>query len=553
MLRKLISSSKTLNGVYRAIVIEGEEDMSPGSTSTTTSTIETESGTETQTENSQEENNKVENSAETPSNETATPEQTPTPPVAEPLNTKCARVYIPALHRTQMPFKLGAEGSIEGTIFESSAVSTIPAEPTTNETAGEVVETDTTVTSDTSNIYMKKNDYPLAQICSWSVCPKLKMGDQTWVMFENGDAEFPVVIGSLGAILPDIESLKTSAMSGVAGVGRSVDIPDDLGLYITYMGQHMITSPSSEQYQLLQDAKNTGRYKAGEIYGINNMAIIDGRMGIALVENVGGQLGNGVGDYIDVTFADGDVWNCIQLDVKHQGAPVEWDPNPANEWGHENGKVVLEIVSHNYSPPPSYDPNKKVTRLTVVGNYYTGLYSSGSYGITIDLDGIQIKQNLTTVNSSSRNGNSIQYIVIHYTANDGDTAAGNLEYFKSVDRQASAHYFVDENEVGQCVTDDLKAWHCGGSVESSHHPYLNKCTNSNSIGIEMCSRKYSNGTYYFKPEVVSNTASLTKALMNKYNIPVSNVIRHYDVTGKICPAPFVNSDSEWQNFLNSLK
>lgn len=248
MLGKLISSSKTLNGVYRAIVIEGEKDMSSSTSSVTstatsnqteTPTEESSSQAETPTEPSTE--NSSENSTETPSSETATPEQTPTPSIAEPMNTKCARVYIPALHRTQMPFKLGADGSIEGTIFDSSATSTVPPEPTTNETAGEVVETDTTVTSDTSNIYMKKNDYPIAQICSWSFCPELKMGDQTWVMFENGDAEFPVVIGSLGAVLPDIESIKASAaansMFGGTYVGGTTGNPDADYIFIEAIKQ----------------------------------------------------------------------------------------------------------------------------------------------------------------------------------------------------------------------------------------------------------------------------------------------------------------------------
>ena len=48
-----------------------------------------------------------------------------------------------------------------------------------------------------------------------------------------------------------------------------------------------------------------------------------------------------------------------------------------------------------------------------------------------------------------RSGNSIKYIVVHYTANNGDTAAGNGNYFSSPNRKASAHYFVDENSVVQ--------------------------------------------------------------------------------------------------------
>ena len=41
--------------------------------------------------------------------------------------------------------------------------------------------------------------------------------------------------------------------------------------------------------------------------------------------------------------------------------------------------------------------------------------------------------------------------------------------------------------------------------------------------------------------------------MQKYNIPIENVIRHYDVTHKNCPAPFVENTKAWDNFKNMLK
>ena len=143
---------------------------------------------------------------------------------------------------------------------------------------------------------------------------------------------------------------------------------------------------------------------------------------------------------------------------------------------------------------------------------------------------------------------SIKYIVIHYTANNGDTAKNNLNYFaNNQNLSASAHYFVDENEVCQSVKDADTAYHCGAKT------YKHKvCRNSNSIGIELCSRKDTNGKFYFKDKTVANALSLTKELMQKYNIPVANVVRHYDVTGKICPAPMVNDEKLWKEFLSKL-
>lgn len=142
----------------------------------------------------------------------------------------------------------------------------------------------------------------------------------------------------------------------------------------------------------------------------------------------------------------------------------------------------------------------------------------------------------------------IKYIVIHYTANNGDTAQNNADYFsRTPNLSSSAHYFVDESNVWQSVLDKDTAWHCGGNT------YKHKdCRNANSIGIEMCSRKDATGKYYFKDEVVKRTIALTKEIMRKYNIPVTNVIRHYDVTGKICPAPFVNDEKKWRDFLSKL-
>lgn len=146
-----------------------------------------------------------------------------------------------------------------------------------------------------------------------------------------------------------------------------------------------------------------------------------------------------------------------------------------------------------------------------------------------------------------RTGNT-EYIVIHFTANNGDTAKNNADYFaNNKNLLASAHYFVDENEVWQSVNDADTAWHCGG--KSYRHP---SCRNANSIGVEMCSRKDNSGVYYIKEETIKNTIELVKTLMVKHNVPIENVIRHYDVTGKNCPAPFVENAVKWVEFKDKL-
>ena len=143
---------------------------------------------------------------------------------------------------------------------------------------------------------------------------------------------------------------------------------------------------------------------------------------------------------------------------------------------------------------------------------------------------------------SGRGGNPIKYIVVHYTANDGDTDEGNAHYFQGAGRRASAHYFVDEDSVTQSVRDTDGAWHCGGPLESSHHPLHNICMNRNSLGVEMCSDKVG-GKYVITAQTVDRTVELVRWLMAKYGIDVDHVVRHYDVTGKECPEPWVRDES----------
>lgn len=149
---------------------------------------------------------------------------------------------------------------------------------------------------------------------------------------------------------------------------------------------------------------------------------------------------------------------------------------------------------------------------------------------------------------AERRAGDIRYLVIHYTANDGDTAKNNADYFARSEVSASAHYFADESEIWQSVRDSDIAWHCG-TRGAYFHPY---CRNANSLGIELCSVKQ-NGRFAFRPETVQNAARLAKMLMEKYAVPPENVLRHYDVTHKTCPAPFVENAGAWQAFLQLLK
>lgn len=160
----------------------------------------------------------------------------------------------------------------------------------------------------------------------------------------------------------------------------------------------------------------------------------------------------------------------------------------------------------------------------------------------------------------------IEYIVIHYFGSLG-TAAAVANYFNTPGIQASAHYCLDEGSaVYQCVEDNNIAWHCGTSGAYVHP----RCRNENSIGIEVRPYKLDKSTarsaapadWYFQPEIVDNLVVFTQMLMQKYNVPLENVVRHYDVTGKWCPRPWMGDDTntyygtsgneQWKKFKERL-
>lgn len=157
-------------------------------------------------------------------------------------------------------------------------------------------------------------------------------------------------------------------------------------------------------------------------------------------------------------------------------------------------------------------------------------------------------KHFSTVNTTASANRKIEYIVIHYTA--GVTSAGKSDentaaWFASKDAKASADFIVDDNSVTQ-FNNDIKnryTWHCGGSKYNTKGGSLyQKCTNKNSIGVEVCSNNKTgkvttanDANWYFSDATIENLRELVIKLMSDYNIPLANVVRHYDVNGKPCP------------------
>lgn len=138
-----------------------------------------------------------------------------------------------------------------------------------------------------------------------------------------------------------------------------------------------------------------------------------------------------------------------------------------------------------------------------------------------------------------RDKKNIKYIVIHYTGNDGDKDENNGKYFANNVTKTSAHYFVDSDSITQTVGDDYIAYSVGGSKyadcsKTGGGKLYKKCTNTNSISIELCD-DIKNGIVYPSAAIIENALDLVRSLMRDYNVPKENVIRHFDVNGKACP------------------
>lgn len=213
-----------------------------------------------------------------------------------------------------------------------------------------------------------------------------------------------------------------------------------------------------------------------------------------------------------------------------------------------------KALTGTYATDPSY--GKKL--IDLIEKYH--LYDYDKKGTDTDMELRTPIRKITRVNSFGRGSNKPKFIVIHYVGADG-SAARNADYFYSVYHGASAHYFIDRNETYQVVEEDAGAWHVGdgsSTKRGEYNGYIKSglCTNYNSIGIEMCLTPIVGKPvtdWAIDPIVVEQTRLLTLALMKKYNIPASNVIRHFDVSTKLCPAPWrFNNWAKWWDFKKTL-
>ena len=177
----------------------------------------------------------------------------------------------------------------------------------------------------------------------------------------------------------------------------------------------------------------------------------------------------------------------------------------------------------------------------IVGKHtWAALEQSTATGIAPDVIYSPLKECIT---KSSR---TIKYLAIHYTA--GTTSKpGTAKSMKAgweKAKNASADFGVDDRDIVQFNPSPASyyCWAVGGSKKPGATLH-GIATNKNTINIEICSslksgydRKAPNHDgWYFTDAALDNAVKLAKMVMARYNIPIERVVRHYDVTGMLCP------------------
>ena len=169
----------------------------------------------------------------------------------------------------------------------------------------------------------------------------------------------------------------------------------------------------------------------------------------------------------------------------------------------------------------------------------------GELRADVDASRPEIDVQLLDINEYSRPGiesDGITGIVIHYTANPGSTAQENRDYFEGLkdsgEAYASSNFVVGlEGEIIQCIPTNEIA-------------YCSNERNSDTVSIEVC---HETADGKFNASTYSSLVNLTGWLCMYLDVSPKSVIRHYDVTGKICPKYYVEHEDAWDTFIDDVK
>lgn len=212
-------------------------------------------------------------------------------------------------------------------------------------------------------------------------------------------------------------------------------------------------------------------------------------------------------------------------DKKTEAAPA----SPQNVSDGSSGGADLR--RHLQRHPPCGKTASDITAVDYSGSDYE------DNDITDWTGAPPIDVELLTPNSWSRPQTRLKKvdgIVIHYTANPGSTAMQNRDYFENLpetqEAQASSHFVVGiEGEVVQCIP-------------TSEWSYASNQRNFDTISIECC---HPDDSGEFTDETYNSVVQLAGFLCKRFNLTSDDVIRHYDVTEKLCPLYYVEHEDAW--------
>lgn len=150
------------------------------------------------------------------------------------------------------------------------------------------------------------------------------------------------------------------------------------------------------------------------------------------------------------------------------------------------------------------------------------------------------------VNPYSRPGTPLETIsgvVIHYVGNPATSAEANRSYFAGLaltgETCASSHFLVGlDGEILQCIP-------------LTEIAYCSNERNSDTVSIEVC---HEDETGEFSEQTLESLMRLTAWLCVTFDLDAqTDVIRHYDVTGKICPKYYVEHEDAWLALKDSVQ
>ena len=82
-------------------------------------------------------------------------------------------------------------------------------------------------------------------------------------------------------------------------------------------------------------------------------------------------------------------------------------------------------------------------------------------------------------------------------------------------------------------------------IPSTEISYASNDRNKDTLSIECC---HPDETGEFNQATYTSLVQLTAWLCKRFGLESTDVIRHYDVTGKECPKYFVDHEDAWERF-----